>query len=68
MNILLWVLQILLAVAFFAHGWLFLSPPPALLEQINASIRPAFESSLASLKCWPRSDSPCPASHVWYRD
>jgi uncharacterized membrane protein YphA (DoxX/SURF4 family) len=42
MNILLWVLQILLAVAFFAHGWLFLSPPPALLEQINASIRPAF--------------------------
>jgi hypothetical protein len=28
MNALLWVLQVLLAVAFFAHGWLFLSPPP----------------------------------------
>ena len=28
MNIVLWVLQVLLAVAFFAHGWLFLSPPP----------------------------------------
>ena len=27
MNIVLWVLQVLLAVAFFAHGWLFLSPP-----------------------------------------
>jgi uncharacterized membrane protein YphA (DoxX/SURF4 family) len=27
MNILLWVLQVLLALAFFAHGWLFLFPP-----------------------------------------
>jgi len=26
MNIVLWILQVLLAVAFFAHGWLFLSP------------------------------------------
>jgi len=42
MNITLWVLQILLALAFLAHGWLFLSPPPELLEQMNASIRPAF--------------------------
>ena len=42
MNIMLWVLQILLAVAFLAHGWLFLSPPPEMLEQMNASIRPAF--------------------------
>ena len=24
MNILLWVLQVLLAVAFFAHGWMLL--------------------------------------------
>ena len=27
MNIVLWVLQILLALAFFAHGLLFLIPP-----------------------------------------
>ena len=27
MNILLWVLQTLLAVAFFTHGVLFLNPP-----------------------------------------
>ena len=27
MNILLWVLQVLLAVAFLAHGWMFLFPP-----------------------------------------
>lgn len=38
MNILLWILQILLAVAFFLHGWLFLSPPPELVEQMNASL------------------------------
>ena len=30
MNILLWVLQALLAIAFLAHGWLFLSPWPSL--------------------------------------
>ncbi len=38
MNILLWVLQALLAVAFLAHGWLFLSPPAELVEQMNASL------------------------------
>jgi uncharacterized membrane protein YphA (DoxX/SURF4 family) len=38
MNIVLWVLQVLLAVAFFAHGWLFLSPPAAFVEQMNASM------------------------------
>jgi uncharacterized membrane protein YphA (DoxX/SURF4 family) len=38
MNILLWVLQVLLAVAFVAHGWLFLWPPPAIAEQMNASL------------------------------
>lgn len=36
MNIVLWILQVLLAVVFFAHGWLFLSPPPAIAEQMNA--------------------------------
>ncbi|HEX2452899.1 MAG TPA: DoxX family protein [Vicinamibacterales bacterium] len=38
MNILLWVVQVLLAVAFFAHGWLFLTPPPAVAAQMNASL------------------------------
>jgi uncharacterized membrane protein YphA (DoxX/SURF4 family) len=38
MNITLWVLQVLLAVAFFAHGWLFLSPPQAIAEQMNATL------------------------------
>ena len=36
MNILLWVLQGLLALAFFAHGWMFLFPPAAVAEQMNA--------------------------------
>ena len=38
MNIMLWVLQVLLAVAFLAHGWLFLSPPPEIAVQMNASL------------------------------
>ncbi len=28
----------LLALAFLAHGWLFLSPPPEIVEQMNASL------------------------------
>jgi len=38
MNILLWVLQVLLALAFLAHGWMLLSPPAAIADQLNASI------------------------------
>lgn len=38
MNIVLWILQILLAVAFFAHGWLFLFPPPEIAAQMNATL------------------------------
>ena len=38
MNILLWVLQVLLALAFFAHGWMFLFPPAAIVDQMNASL------------------------------
>jgi len=38
MNIVLWVLQVLLAVAFLAHGWLFLAPPPEIAVQMNASL------------------------------
>ena len=38
MNIVLWVLQVLLAVAFFAHGWLFLAPPPEIAVQMNATM------------------------------
>jgi hypothetical protein len=38
MNILLWVLQVLLALAFFAHGCLLLFPPAAVVDQMNASL------------------------------
>jgi hypothetical protein len=38
MNILLWALQIVLALAFLAHGGLFLFPPAALVDQMNASL------------------------------
>src|SRR6201988_1055384 len=36
MNITLWILQVLLALAFLAHGLLFLSPPPEIAVQMNA--------------------------------
>jgi putative oxidoreductase len=35
-RILLWVLQVLLALAFFAHGLLLLVPPAAMAAQMNA--------------------------------
>jgi uncharacterized membrane protein YphA (DoxX/SURF4 family) len=38
MNIVLWILQVLLALAFLAHGWLLLAPPPAIAAQMNASL------------------------------
>ena len=38
MKIVLWVLQVLLALAFFAHGVMFLFPPAAIAEQMNASL------------------------------
>ena len=42
MNIMLWVLQILLALAFFAHGWLLLAPPPEIAAQMIAQLPRAF--------------------------
>lgn len=36
MNIVLWTVQVLLAAAFLAHGWLFLTPPPEVAVQMNA--------------------------------
>jgi uncharacterized membrane protein YphA (DoxX/SURF4 family) len=38
MNIVLWILQVLLALAFLAHGWMFLAPPPDIAVQMNASL------------------------------
>lgn len=42
MNIVLWVLQVLLAAAFAAHGWFLLSPPASMVAQMNATLLPAF--------------------------
>ena len=35
MNIVLWVVQILLAAAFLAHGFMLLFPPATLVDLIN---------------------------------
>lgn len=42
MNKLLWVLQVLLAAAFLAHGWMFLFPSVDMAALMNAFIPPAF--------------------------
>lgn len=42
MNILLWVLQVLLAAAFLAHGLMFLFPPADMVAVMDASIPRAF--------------------------
>jgi uncharacterized membrane protein YphA (DoxX/SURF4 family) len=42
MNIFLWVLQVLLALAFLAHGGMFLFPPANMVAVMNAAIHPAF--------------------------
>ena len=43
LNIALWALQVLLAAAYLAHGWMMVSPPPELLalmnEQLGAGLR-----------------------------
>jgi uncharacterized membrane protein YphA (DoxX/SURF4 family) len=38
MNALIWVLQMLLALAFFAHGVMFLFPPAEVAQQMAAVI------------------------------
>jgi uncharacterized membrane protein YphA (DoxX/SURF4 family) len=42
MNVLLWILQVLLAIQFLWHGWLFLAPPAELLDIMNAAFSPWF--------------------------
>jgi hypothetical protein len=42
MNRALWVLQVLLAAAFLAHGLLLLFPPPEMLEPMNATMSTPF--------------------------
>ena len=38
MNILLWILQVLIAAAYMAHGLMFLFPPADVVEAMNATI------------------------------
>jgi uncharacterized membrane protein YphA (DoxX/SURF4 family) len=38
MNVVLWILQVLLAVAFFAHGLMMVVPPPDIAAQMNAML------------------------------
>jgi uncharacterized membrane protein YphA (DoxX/SURF4 family) len=42
MNLILWILQVLLALAFLAHGLLFLFPPANMVELMNEVVSPGF--------------------------
>lgn len=46
MNIVLWVLQVLLAATFVAHGLLLLTPPPEIAAQMNTALPRWFQLSL----------------------
>jgi hypothetical protein len=43
MNKVLWALQVLLAVAFVAHGLMLLFPPASIVDQMNASMSREFQ-------------------------
>jgi len=38
MNVVLWMLQALLALVFLAHGLMFLMPPPEIAAQMNETL------------------------------
>ena len=38
MNVMLWIVQVVLALAFLAHGVFLVFPPASMVEQINASL------------------------------
>ena len=42
MNVVLWVLQVLLAAAFLAHGLFLLFPSPGVLPQMNETMSTSF--------------------------
>jgi putative oxidoreductase len=42
MNIVLWILQVLLAAQFLFHGWIFVAPPPEMVDIMNAEFAPWF--------------------------
>ena len=46
MNVVLWIVQVLLAAQFLFHGWLFVSPPPELVDAMNATFPVWFRQSL----------------------
>jgi putative oxidoreductase len=42
LNIALWVLQVLLAAVYVAHGWLMVSPPAELVTMMNEQLGEGF--------------------------
>ena len=43
MNKLLWIVQVILGLAFLAHGFMLLFPPASIVEQMNSSMSRDFQ-------------------------
>src|SRR5215204_4221588 len=43
-NIVAWILQALLAAQFLFHGYIFVAPPPEMVEQMNAAFAPGLRT------------------------
>jgi uncharacterized membrane protein YphA (DoxX/SURF4 family) len=54
MNIVLWILQVLLAAVFAAHGWMLVSPPRSFCPSSTRS----WESGSESFSAQRRSPAP----------
>ncbi len=48
MNVVLWILQLLLAVAFLAHGVMMLAPPPEIAAIMNEQLPRWFQVFLGT--------------------
>lgn len=48
MNVVLWILQIVLAAAFFAHGWMMLAPPPDIARLMDETLPRWFQLFLGA--------------------
>jgi uncharacterized membrane protein YphA (DoxX/SURF4 family) len=48
MNVTLWVLQVLLALVFLAHGVMMLAPPPEIAAQMDAMLPGWFQVFLGA--------------------
>ena len=65
MNLVLWILQVLLAAAFFAHGWIMLAPSPEIAAQMNAMLPGWFSLFIGVSEVLAAIGLTCPDSRIF---